>query len=380
MARDVTEKRRIERSMKFVEKLAFLGETAAGIAHELNNRLVPVVGYSELLLSSVKDERDRRMLRLIHESALGCKSIVQSLLEFAREKEPKKRSIDPNLLVDKILSLFTYKLNVEGIRLIKDLSHEMPSIMADPYQMEQVLINLINNAIQAMEGGGTLSVRTQWEGGRISITVEDTGCGIPEHLLDRIFDPFFTTKEPGKGTGLGLSVSYGIVKSHGGEIKVRSEVGKGTAFTIVLPVGPLPHEEKRAIDHGHIERRGYKILVVDDDRLVGGMVKEVLNQAGYEAEYVDDPERCIPVIEGSDLDLIIIDVRMPKLDGRRLYQLIVKARPDYRDRVIFMTGELLNLERGLKEVIDRTGAPCLQKPFGPSELLEVVGRVLRGDR
>lgn len=380
MARDVTEKRRIEESMRSVEKLAFLGETAAGIAHELNNRLVPVVGYSELLLSKGRDERERRMFKLIHESALGCRSIVQSLLGFAREKEPKKRPLNPNSLVEKVLSLFTYKLGGAGIRLIKRLAPDTPIIMVDHYQLEQVLINLINNAIQAMEGGGTLTVTTGWNETGIFITVEDTGCGIPEHLIDRIFDPFFTTKKDGKGTGLGLSVSYGIVKSHGGEIKVRSNVGRGTIFTIVLPLGPVTTEEERVIPATSSRTMSKRILVIDDDRLVGDMIKEVLSDAGYRVECVDTPQLCIPLVEEGGLDLLIIDIRMPKLDGRKLYQVIVGTRPEFKDKIVFMTGDLLDLDRGLKDFIERTGAPCLKKPFAPSDLLKVVERMLGVER
>ena len=366
VARDVTEKRKVEQTMRFMERLATLGEIAAGIAHEINNRLVPVVGYAEMLMGRAGDERERRMLKMIHDSAIGCKSIVQSLLEFAREKEPRKVPTDLNQLVEKTLSLFLYKLGGRGVKCVKRLTPTIPPVAVDPHQIEQVLINLINNAIHAMKGGGTLTVSTGYGEGAVTVKVEDTGCGIPPHILNRIFDPFFTTKEPGKGTGLGLSVSYGIVRSHGGTIEVKSEVGRGTTFTITLPLG---HSEE--VD-GKKRGKGQTVLVVDDDPMVGEMIKEALIAGGYRVRYISDPVDSLNFLK--DADLVIMDIMMPGLDGRELYRIVTEVRPELKGRVIFITGNLVGLEKGLKDFLDATGAPFLQKPFGPSELIRVIQR------
>ncbi len=236
IARDVTEKRRVEKAIAMMDRLSSLGKMCAGIAHELNNRLVPIMSYSELLLSRDMDKDVKRMLNSIYDAAVGSRKIVHSLLDFARQKPSKKHPVDLNEVLEKTLSLFTYKLESYGHTINKRLAHKLSMVMADPHELEQVFINIINNAIQSMDRGGSLTIVSRDGDGRVFIDISDSGHGIPPEYIDKIFDPFFTTKDISKGTGLGLSVSYSIIQSHGGRMYVSSRVGKGTTFTIELPV------------------------------------------------------------------------------------------------------------------------------------------------
>jgi two-component system NtrC family sensor kinase len=227
------------------EKLASLGELVAGIAHELNNPLTGVLVFSSLIR---KDEKLHPELQgdidvIVHETE-RCATIVKGLLDFSRESIPRKEPSSLNQIMDRTLTLVGHQSFFHDIEIRKDYSGDIPDVLVDPNQIEQVFINMLLNASQAMNGKGVLAIRTRVgpDGRRASIDISDTGCGIPEENLNRIFDPFFTTKA-NKGTGLGLSVSYGIIENHGGEIEVQSRMGAGTTFTILLP---LPQMELAA--------------------------------------------------------------------------------------------------------------------------------------
>jgi two-component system NtrC family sensor kinase len=220
------------------EKLASLGELAAGIAHELNNPLTGIVLHASIiendaeLPSRLKDE-----LHTITWEADRCAMIVKNLLDFSRKTEPRKAMKSINQIIDRALDLVQRLAGFKNIEIVKEFNQDLPDLLLDQGQMEQVFVNMLVNASQAMENGGQLTLWTGMavDGESVIVGIEDTGVGIPESALDRIFDPFFSTKGA-KGTGLGLSVSYGIIEGHGGTIEVRSEVGKGTTFTITIPV------------------------------------------------------------------------------------------------------------------------------------------------
>ncbi len=227
------------------EKLAGLGKLAAGIAHEINNPLGGILIYSHLLLEGAKkDSPEYENLKKIVKETTRCKNIVKGLLEFARPKEPEMSPTDINDTVHRALSLFERQALFQNIQIRKDLS-ELPKIIADGAQLQQVFANIIINAAEAMDGSGVLAIKTSLDKASNLLRVEfsDTGHGIKEEDMPRLFEPFFTTKEVGKGTGLGLAISYGIVQKHQGSIEVKSEVGKGSTFTVVLPLTrDLPHE------------------------------------------------------------------------------------------------------------------------------------------
>jgi two-component system NtrC family sensor kinase len=230
-------------------KLEAIGELVSGVAHELNNPLTGVWGTSQLIMRREVDETLRGDLEVIHQEASRAVKIVQNLLSFAREHKPEKRCASVNEALAKVLELRAYEMRVSGIELETELQPDLPETCFDFHQMQQVFLNVIVNAEQAMteaRGRGRLSVRTQRVDGSIQINFADDGPGIRKEDMDRIFDPFFTTKEVGKGTGLGLSICYGIVQGHGGRLLVESEVGKGSTFTVEIPITAEENQEASA--------------------------------------------------------------------------------------------------------------------------------------
>lgn len=228
------------------EKLAALGRLSAGAAHEIFNPLSVISVRAQLLLANPDiDSSISRELKVIESQVKRITKIVRNLLSFSRGSPVEKTTLDLNLLVEKTLSLVEHERNFDNLEIITELDSNLPPILADGSQLAQVFVNLIINAMDAMNHGGnlTISTRRSIEKGFVEIVFKDTGCGIPEENLQKIFDPFFTTKEVGRGTGLGLSIVYGIIKNHGGTINVESEEGKGSTFTIILPIGECKQEK-----------------------------------------------------------------------------------------------------------------------------------------
>jgi PAS domain S-box-containing protein len=243
--KDITQRRNIERQLLQADKLASLGQLSAGVAHEINNPLGLILGYTQLLIRSESDESKKREdLKTIERHTRNCKSIVEALLNFARKTATERTSVDINQAVREVITVIKHQFELDNVRVEVDYDDTVPTFSGDKEKLKQVMMNLVMNAEQAIKNSGRVSISTTFipESGEIRVTVQDTGAGIPKEIIDKIFDPFFTTKPVGQGTGLGLSVSYGIVKEHNGKILVDSEPGKGTSFTIVLPV--LQNEQK----------------------------------------------------------------------------------------------------------------------------------------
>jgi two-component system NtrC family sensor kinase len=231
---DITEKKRAEEAMCQAEKLAAVGQLAAGIAHEINNPLGNILGYAKLLLMDQSiTEAQGEKLKVIVEQANKGGQIIKGLLEFSRQKVPVFEKVSLNECVENALRSLG---KGNSIRVVKRLG-DIPYVMADPRQMEQVFHNILLNAIQALEGSGAIEIESKVIGGSIEVSVRDSGPGIPREHLSRIFEPFFTTKPVGNGTGLGLSICSELVKKHGGSIFVESEIGRGTTFSIIIPIG-----------------------------------------------------------------------------------------------------------------------------------------------
>jgi signal transduction histidine kinase len=220
------------------EKLASVGQLAAGVAHELNNPLGTILLFADLLYKELPEDDPRRadLHRIIGE-ARRCKIIVADLLNFARQQEILAQETDLNLLLEQAIEAVVHQPTFGGVKIVRQLDSGLPALEADPAQLQQVFVNLLNNAAEAMPDGGTITLTTApGEGETLQARVSDTGCGIPRENLVKMFTPFFTTKAPGAGTGLGLSIVYGIIKMHRGQISVESEVGRGTTFTVTLPL------------------------------------------------------------------------------------------------------------------------------------------------
>lgn len=230
---DQKEKEQLEKQLLQSDKLATIGQLAAGVAHEINNPLGNISLYTQMLLKNTDDENTKEKLTIINDETNRAAQIVKGLLDFARQSEPKLTRIDINKEIEKVLGIMTPQL--KDIKVTTELE-PLPRIRADSGQIQQVIMNLLKNSIQSIKKKGELMIKTATKNDYVEINISDNGCGIPKEDLNKIFDPFFTTKEMGKGTGLGLSISYGIIKRHNGSIEVKSNIGKGTTLTIKLPV------------------------------------------------------------------------------------------------------------------------------------------------
>jgi len=240
IAKDVTGRRQMERQLQMADKLASLGQVSTGIAHEINNPLGVIMGYTQLLLRGAGEGTQvHEDLKTIEKHARNCKTVVEDLLKFARSTRTNKTSLDLNQCLAEVISLLAHQLELDNITLETNLHDGPLTVVGDAEKLKQVFMNLLVNAKQAISRSGSISVKSlkETQGQTVKVLISDTGCGIAAQVIDKIFDPFFTTKPPGEGTGLGLSVSYGIIQDHNGRIEVESHTGQGSTFTITLPAG-----------------------------------------------------------------------------------------------------------------------------------------------
>jgi signal transduction histidine kinase len=365
------------------EKLSGIGEFVAGIAHELNNPLTSVMGFSELLAKADADPQHKRFLEMINKSAQRCHKIVQSLLSFARRRAPERKFSSINELVESTVEFLQYQLRTSNIEVTTRLDPHLPKAMLDPHQIQQVFLNIINNARQAIEGHhpkGAIQIGTEMCGDLVRITFQDNGPGIDEKNLTKVFDPFFTTKEVGKGTGLGLSLCYGIIKEHGGAITVRSRPGEGATFTIDLPLATAADdvlEKKEAPIPAPVltsEGLGKKVLVIDDEEAILQMVRETLAEQGYEVDVARDGESALSRLGEISYDLALCDWKMPGLNGQQIYERVRASNPALSERMIFFTGDVINdkAERFLRE----SRRVCLAKPFSLVEFRAAICKAM----
>jgi two-component system NtrC family sensor kinase len=391
VAKDISNEKLLQQQLIQSEKLSAIGELISGIAHELNNPLTGVMGYSELLqLRKDLDDRARENLLKIHSLALRCQRIVQNLLYFARKQKPERTLSDINDILEKTIELRSYELRVNNIEISRELDRNLPKTIADAHQLQQVFLNVITNAEQAMlesRGNGHLAIRTRTDAQNALIIVEiiDDGPGIPESHLTRIFDPFFTTKEVGKGTGLGLSLSYGMIKEHGGNIYARSRQGEGATFIIELPVIASLQEESVADQEAspealHFENlaRGKRILVVDDEKYILDFFVEVFQGLPMHVDTADNGRAAMRRMKECDYDLVVTDFRMPQMSGKELFNWIKETRPYLTNRIIFVTGDTVSVET--RTFFENNHTRFLAKPFKIEEVMEVVQQALEADR
>ena len=372
------------------EKMAALGQTVSGIAHELNNPLTAIMGYAQLLLGRGLERVQMAEARKVFQQAERARHIVKGLLYFARESKPERSAVNLNEIVERTLAPRSYELKLENILVECDLAPDLPRTMADPYQLQQVVLNLVLNAEQALleaKGQGRIRIRThqlaRGATGRIFLEVSDDGPGVPPEIAFRIFDPFFTTKAPGVGTGLGLSIVYGIVRQHDGEVSFENRPGSGAEFVIELPVVPVPTQDRSKQDLRksvvHSERLGgavrpARILVVEDEPTVSQLIPDVLEEGGHHAEAVLDSREGLTRLSRRPYDLVICDLRMPRLDGQAFFRALARVESPVRQRILFITGDTLT--PGTLEFLDRNNLPYLEKPFLVEELQLAVNHQL----
>jgi signal transduction histidine kinase/DNA-binding response OmpR family regulator len=360
------------------EKLSATGQLVSGVAHELNNPLAVVIGFAQHLARIATDEAIKHACSRVYEQAKRCSRTLDHLLTFAREYAPEWRRVQMNEVIQSTMDLFAYKLRVRSIDVDLDLDADLPSTGGDPHKLQQVFVNIITNAFQSMVAdgdGGRLTIRTTAGDGSIRVVFSDTGQGIaPEHLT-RVFDPFFTTKDIGHGTGLGLSVSYGIIKEHGGEVTVESEQGKGATFTIDLPIRQAPEPEAElAADIDLSCCRNRRVLVVDDEEAVAELVDRILTRAGGEVHMALNGLAGKEKALAEHYDLLIADLKMPRMGGERFYEHLLDEDPRVAARVVFCTGDTMN--DATTQFVMNSGRPFLTKPFVLEELAAVIREVL----
>jgi two-component system, NtrC family, sensor kinase len=366
------------------EKLSGIGEFVAGVAHELNNPLTSVIGFSELLRQGDQEPKHRRYVDTILKSAQRCQKIVQSLLSFARRHQPERKPVCLNALVEAALEILQYHLRTSNIEIITSFDPKLPQAMVDPHQIQQVFLNLINNARQAIEAHqpkGWIKITTEARGENVRVSIQDNGPGISQENLSKIFDPFFTTKEIGKGTGLGLSLCYGIIKEHAGTIVPRSRSGEGATFIIELPVTHVAEEpranEPRLPQMETVDPRegaGKKVLVIDDEEPILEMVRDTLIPRGYHVDVASDGETGLRRLSETQYDVTLCDWKMPGLNGKEVYeQLRVNNHPQ-SERIIFITGDVINEQT--RRFLEERKRICLPKPFTLAEFRSALGKAL----
>jgi two-component system NtrC family sensor kinase len=380
------------------EKLAAVGELVAGVAHELNNPLTSIIGFAHMLQQGDLDDQGQEDLDRISVQAQRAAGIVRGLLDFARQRPPKQKSIQINAVLNGALELLAYELRTSNIEHTTNLSPDLPLTMADPYQLQQVFVNLTNNACQAMNnanGGGHLTITSelgpstfinQGAGAEsvIRVIIQDDGPGIRPDTLSFIFDPFFTTKPERQGTGLGLSVCHGIVSEHGGHIWAESEAGRGATFFVELPfdsaeVSPGarrrgPDQREATVPDMSTPKTGTRILVIDDEVDLLDYMTRALRGEGYWVDAVSDANQAPARLAETRYQLIICDIRMPGLSGPQLYRQTQAQDPDLAERFMFVTGDTIG--QATQDFLAETGAPYLCKPFGLAELIDQLHRLL----
>jgi signal transduction histidine kinase/ActR/RegA family two-component response regulator len=384
---DVTEHRQIQSKMLQTEKMAELGQIVSGIAHELNNPLTAIMGYAQLLLGHGLAAPQIDEARKVYQEAERARRIVKNLLYFARENKPERSAVDLNEIVERTLGLRSYELKVENILVERDLAPDLPRTMADPYQLQQVLLNLVMNAEQAiLEQGGLGRIRVtarslkRETGNRISLEIADDGPGIKPEIASRIFDPFFTTKAPGVGTGLGLSIVYGIIRQHDGDVTFESTPGQGAKFCVELPVVPVREGQRSTISRSTGGARHVapgRILVVEDEPTVAQLLVDILTEEGHHTEAVLDSQEGLARLSRDLYDLVICDLRMPLVDGRAFYEALVRAGSPMRDKIIFVTGD--TLAPATVDFLEPNHLPYVAKPFLVEEIKSAVNQKLESN-
>ena len=381
ISRDANERHTREQHLRRVERLAGMGTLVAGVAHELNNPLSAILGFAQLLLLDARTEADREDLTIIARETERMARIVADLRLATREtQEDRGRTdqVDLNDAVRHVLKTRAYSLATHNIEVRTDLAEHLPMIVGDRGRVEQMLLNLVVNAEQAMNGNpadSRLTVRTHATLDGCALHVIDTGTGIPRAQLDRIFDPFFTTKAHGEGTGLGLSLVHGIVRDHLGEIRVDSEVGKGAAFRIDLPRAlEAPTGVTRAVPQSAATRL-LRVLVVDDEDAVRKVVIRFLEARGHTVDAAADGGEALALLSTSpaDYDVIVSDLRMPGLGGESLLTRLQQQGSPMAKRMIILTGDTVSPSRS--QMFADANVAVLAKPAGGADIVRAVERV-----
>ena len=374
---DQTDRRRLQEQLIQSEKMSAIGQLIAGVAHDLNNPLASVVGFSDFLAEAGVPASLEEPLQVIRQEAERAATIVKNLLSFARSQEGERARQSIQVLLDSTLVLLRNQLMAHKVEATLDVEPGLPEVEVNANQIKQVFVNLINNACQAIASdapSGRIWITAKRVQDVIAVSVTDSGPGIPEDVAVRVFEPFFTTKPEGEGTGLGLSICQGILKEHGGRITLESRAGSGATFTVELPIGILAvRAEPAPAPRG--DSKPLHILVVDDEPHILHYMRATLESWGHSVEVASDGTYALERALAGPFDVIICDLRMPHLSGRDMYMKLVRQDPRVAERIIFATGDTVRGDT--LQFLDGLGRPYLHKPFTLAELRAALGHAAK---
>jgi two-component system, NtrC family, sensor kinase len=379
---DVAERASIARQIRGGGKMSALGQVISGVAHELNNPLAAIKGYTDLLLLTARlDEQSRSALLKVSQESNRAARLVRDLLAFARPETPRIEPLNVNELIQRFVEQRQGELETKQIKVEFDLGHDTALALASGDQIQQVLAHLLNNACEALDETDedrTIEISTRNIDSRIQIRVEDSGPGIEPNVLPRIFEPFFTTKPVGTGTGLGLSVCYSILLQHRGKIAYEPSLLGGACFVVELPaafsaVQPVTNIATADFRAAGSSKSG-KILVVDDEPSVVALLNDMLTLLGHRVTAEHSPYDALRKIETEPFDAVLSDFRMPGMTGGDLYQRAAEVDRTYQSRFLFLTGDMMDPET--HQFFQSTNVPCLLKPFQLSALQTELAKLL----
>ena len=375
---DQTERRRLQEQLIQSEKLSAIGQLIAGVAHDLNNPLASVVGFSDFLAEAGDVPASlREPLQVIRQEAERAATIVKNLLSFARSREGERTRQPVRAVLESTLGLLRNQLMAQKVEATLEVEPGLPDIEVSVNQIKQVFVNIINNACQAIASdapSGRIWIAAKRVRDHVTVSVTDSGPGMTEEIAARVFEPFFTTKPEGEGTGLGLSISQGIVREHGGRITLETRAGSGSTFTVELPIradvtqaaiAPTPLTESRHLN----------ILVVDDEPHILHYMRATLESWGHSVEVASDGTYALERALAGSFDVIICDLRMPHLSGRDMYSKLARQDPRVAERIIFATGDTVRGDT--LQFLERLGRPYLHKPFTLAELRAALGHAAK---
>jgi signal transduction histidine kinase/CheY-like chemotaxis protein len=377
-----TKEKLLQQELNLTSRLASIGEVAAGITHEINNPLTSVIAFAQMLSQKEFPEDTKEAIDVINDGAERIANIVDKLLTFARRHKKGREYIDINDIINSIVEMRSYEMRNNNIEIILDLLPDLPRTMANIGELQQVFLNIVINAEQAIllskYKEGKICIETGVIGDNIRINIIDDGPGIPEEYIEKLFDPFFTTKDENGGTGLGLSISYGIIKEHGGKIYAQSPEGQGATFVIELPIikQESPDETSPSTSNRPGKTAISNILVVDDENHICVALDKLLSREGHNVETIRVAEKALRRVQQCEYDLILLDIKMPGIDGIEFYKRLGDIKPSLQQKVICITGDIISSRN--KEFLDHTGIPFIAKPFGIDELVRLVNEVIGG--
>ncbi len=372
---DVTEEELARHRLVTSEKMTLVGQTLAGVAHELNNPLTALMGYADLLTDHVDESRVGLTLKKIQEQALRATRIVKNLLSVARQRNPERTRIQLGEVAQQVVDLFAYEARLSNVEVAIHAPDGLPAVLGDPHSLQQIFVNLVQNGIHALkahDGERHINIELRALPDTVTATVSDTGPGVPETLRSRVFQPFFTTKGPNQGTGLGLALARTVARDHGGDLILEQLEGRGASFVLRLPIAKQKADagEEPPEPRDLTQPLGLRVLVVDDEKDVREALVAQLGRVGCEVDSTSSAPEAMQMLGKGDYDALLVDIRMPGTSGIDLHHIVQQKSPDQANRMVFMTGDYTNED--IMASVKQTGNHLLEKPFTLEEMLHAI--------